>query len=511
MVNYLTIDNKFDEVKRANFFNYSLVSSIVWMCFHFTLVYFFLVELKSMLLVGLFLGLWNFISFLADSPIWVIQKYFDPKKIFLFWTYLMFIVSLIFVYFIYQTSTIEIKVDLTLDALQTLLSSAFNIVLLLIAVALYWIIKEIWEVTSFSYIMNKSDPSEYSQLFSKRNIYCWIWSLIWLIASWMILAFNTLIAVIILVLIIIYFIYFTIKYFDSSENQIKLDDIKNIKLITKESIINKKEDFINSIKNYKTTILSNKFEIIEKTKGLKVLFLKPIEFKNSINFKEIYDTTIYDMKSFYSILFIPPYNYRLLIMWLIFTIFWFWDTFVTSFLIDFLDWVLVNSAEDLNKFNLQNVLTAYVVIAIFAIPAYWAQIPLIKLWEKIWLLKVLLVWVLISGISIFLFWVFSTFITILILWIINSIWYAASMPISQWEFSAEYNNTYAEKKKLKQIDSNASSAPIKMISNLANVLWLVSWWILLQLFWYTWTFFVFWGILIAIFIISVVKRTEYKL
>jgi hypothetical protein len=128
------------------------------------------------------------------------------------------------------------------------------------------------------------------------------------------LAFNTLIAVIILVILIFYFIYFTIRFFDSSENELNLNDLKNIKLITKESILNKKDDLLNSFNEYTTTILSNKSEILEKTKNLKVLFLKPIEIKNSINFKEIYDTTISDMKSFYKILFIPPYNYRLLIM-----------------------------------------------------------------------------------------------------------------------------------------------------------------------------------------------------
>ena len=511
MVNYLALDNKFDEVKRNNFYNYTIVSSIVWMCFHFTLVYFFLIQLKSPLLVWIFLWFWNFVSFLFDSPIWVLQKYFDPRKIFLFWTYLMFVVSLIFLYFVYQTSSIEIKLDFSVEALKVLFSSFFNILLLIIAVALYWIIKEIGDVTSYSYIMNRCDPSEYSILFSKRNIYGWIWSLIWLIASWVILAFNIFVALIILVLLIIYFIYFTNKYFDNSENQINLNDLKHIKLITKDEILTKADDLLSTISEYKTTILTNKLEILEKTKNLKVLFLKPIEIKNSINFWEIYAISKADMRSFYNILFSAPYNKRLLVMWLIFTLFWFWDTFVTSFLIDFIDWILLKNSSELAKFNLQNVFTAYVFIAVLAIPAYWAQIPLIKLWDKIWLLKVLLAWVLLSWISIFLFWVYDTFIAILCLWLLNSLWYAAGMPLSQWEFSVEYNNTYAEKNNLKQIDSNASSAPIKMLSNLANVLWLISWWILLQMVWYSWTFFVFGWIMIATFVVSFIKRKEYKL
>lgn len=504
MDNFITVDNKFDDIKKKNFMLYWFISSFVWMCFHFTLVFFFLIQLQSPLVVWIFLWLWNLVSFFADSPVWVFQKYFKPKKIFLFWAFLMLLVSLIFLYFIYQTSTIEVSLEFSIEALKQLFWSAFNILLLLVAVALYWIIKEISDVTSYSYIMNNADPSEYATLFSKRNIWSWVWSLVWLISSWIILAFNTLIAVVILVILIIFFIFFITKYFDSSENELKFDDFKKLKLITKQWVVN-------SIKDYKTNIISNKADLIEKTKNIKVLFLKPVEQKEKINFKEVYETTKEDLKSFFQILLEPPYNYRLIIVWSIFTLFGFWDTFVTSFLIDFIDWILSDNSSELAKFNLQNIFTAYVFIAFLAIPAYWAQIPLISLSEKIWLFKVLMFWVLLSWLSIFFFWFFDSIFIVLLLWLINSIWYAAGMPLSQWEFSNEYNKTYAEKKNLKQIDANASSAPIKMLSNLANVWGLVLWWILIQIFWYMWTFIVFWSVLLYVFAISILKKKEYKL
>ncbi len=507
MWNFITIDNEFNDVKKKNFMMYWFISSFVWMCFHFTLVFFFLIQLKSPLIVWIFLWLWNLVSFFADSPVWVFQKYFTPKKIFLFWAYLMLLVSLIFLYFIYQTNTLnltDLSLDFTVEALKNIFWSVFNIILLLVSVSLYWIIKEISDVTSYSYIMNNSDPSEYATIFSKRNIYSWIWSLVWLVSSWIILAFNTLIAVIILVILIILFIFFIIKYFDNSSTELKFKDFKKLKLITKEWVLN-------SINNYTKSIVLNKTDLIEKTKNLKVIFLKPIEVKNSINFKEVYEKTTEDLKSFFEILMQAPYNYRLLIVWWIFTLFGFWDTFVTSFLIDFIDWVLWANSSELAKFNLQNIFTAYVFIAFLAIPAYWAQIPLINLSEKLWTYKVLMFWVLISGISIFMFWLFDSLFIVLWLWLLNSIWYAAGMPLSQWEFSSEYNKTYAEKKNLKQIDANASSAPIKMLWNLANVWWLVIWWILIQIFGYMWTFFVFGGILIWIFGLSIIKKKEYKL
>ena len=61
----------------------------------------------------------------------------------------------------------------------------------------------------------------------------------------------------------------------------------------------------------------------------------------------------------------------------------------------------------------------------------------------------------------------------LALGLLNSLGYAAAMPLSQGDFSDEYNQVYSDKNKLAEIDSNASSAPLKMLLNLANVIGLV--------------------------------------
>jgi hypothetical protein len=157
MANYITTESEFDEIKRKNFFLYSFISLFVWMCFHFTLVFFFLLELRSPLFVWIFLWLWNLVAFLADSPVWVIQKYFDPKKIFIFWASLMFFVSLIFLFFVYETysiNAIEVvkNTDFSINALQNILWSFFNIILLLVAVLFYWIIKELNDRLQQNYI-----------------------------------------------------------------------------------------------------------------------------------------------------------------------------------------------------------------------------------------------------------------------------------------------------------------------------------------------------------------------
>lgn len=81
------------------------------MCFHFTLVFFFLLQLKSAALVGIFLGLGNLVSFAIDIPIGVLQKYFKPKKLFVLSASLMFVAACIFLYFIYSASAIELDMS----------------------------------------------------------------------------------------------------------------------------------------------------------------------------------------------------------------------------------------------------------------------------------------------------------------------------------------------------------------------------------------------------------------
>ena len=108
MSNFVSVESWLDEVRRKNFFWYWGFSSFVWMCFHFTLVFFFLLQLKSPLLVWVFLWFWNFVSFLVDSPVGVLQKYFNAKKLFTASAIMMLIVSVIFLYFIYSAWSVSL-------------------------------------------------------------------------------------------------------------------------------------------------------------------------------------------------------------------------------------------------------------------------------------------------------------------------------------------------------------------------------------------------------------------
>ncbi len=240
----------------------------------------------------MFLGIGNLVSFLVDSPVGVIQKYFHAKKIFVASAILMLIVSLIFLYFIFSSDSNSGSDSL----LSYFLGSGLNLILLFISVILYGIIKELSDVTSLSYIMNNADPSEYADLLSRNNIFSGVGALTGLVLSGIILSFNLFIAVSILVIFISFFIAFIVVYFDNSKISINfsINDIKKLKVISA-------KETIESVKQYAVSQVQ-KADFAEVAKGMKFIFLKPMQAKLDINWKEIYKTTVDDLKSFYEVL-----------------------------------------------------------------------------------------------------------------------------------------------------------------------------------------------------------------
>ena len=241
---------------------------------------------------------------------------------------------------------------------------------------------------------------------------------------------------------------------------------------------------------------------------MKIIFLKPMQARVDINWKEVITTTKSDLKSFYEVMALAPLSKKLIIMSVIVVFFGFWDTFVVTFLIDFLNRIILNNDNIILRTQL---FTGYVFIALLAIPAFGAQIPLIAISKKIGTFSVIFAGVLLSGISMFCFGIFDTFFMILLLGVGNSIGYAAAMPLAQGEFSDSYNQVYAEKRKLTEIDSNASAAPLKMILNLANVVGLILGGLLIAIVGFNGTFFVLGLILLVLFTLSIVNKVKWGL
>lgn len=498
MVNFVWVHSESKDIKLRNLLIVWVLIGFIWILFHFTVVFFFWLILKSVFLTWIFLAISNVISLVFDIPVWVLQKYIKAKTFMLISGIMMILAILVFFKFVYIDWITWIPWDdwKALDWKWMFFWSFINLFLLLISATLYWLVSETFWVTSYSYILNNTTPAEYGKYLSRYNIFSWAWNMIWLVFSWVLLAMNIKIALIIFVILTIFFLIFVWKYFDNGKETISLNNLRKIRL---DSF---KLDIWKSWKKFSQNISTK--NLMQITKNTSVIFLKPLETKWKIDFAEIYEFTVLNFKRFIKIIFQAPRN--LMMFWVFFILmqFSFWDTFVSTFLIDFL--------EDLTKADVNNPLlaswfvTGYVLLWVIAIPGFVLQDPFINLSKKIWEFKVLMIWTILSWLSLFLFWFFSDNVSmILLLWIINSVWYAAVIWVWQWLFSERYNVLYAIRNNLKQIDSTISAAPLKMVLNLANVVWLFFGSMIVTMLWYGWFFFVFGWLLIWLFIYSVVN------
>lgn len=182
-------------------------------------------------------------------------------------------------------------------------------------------------------------------------------------------------AVSILVGFIALFIIFIVLYFDNSKNTINFNirDIKKLKIISP-------QETIEAVKQY-TISQIQKADFLQFAKNMKYIFLKPMQIKGKFNWKEVVDTTVDDMKAFYEVLCMKPFNNKLLIISSIIVLFGFWDTFVVTFLIEFLNKIIRSDGENIILKIIP--ITGYIFIAIMAIPAFGAQLPMINLSKKI--------------------------------------------------------------------------------------------------------------------------------
>lgn len=506
MSNFVTIESEENKIKLNNLYNVGIFVGFAWIVFHFTIIFFFGLELQSILLVGLFLWIGNFIALILDIPIWVLQKYIQPKIFLTLGTIFMILVSIIFIKFVYFHGISALLpeggggVEKTISYLWEFLNHSFNIILLLLSACLYGIIKESFDVTIIGYIFNNSTPGEYASILSKYNIYNGGWSMLWLLFSGILLAMNIKIAIIVFIIILIAFLWFIIKYFDNKIETIDFEKIKTIKLdVLKNDLLSKKEEFIGKI---------NTKNLIELSRQSKIILLKPIEVRKNIDIKEIYNFSLSGFETFYKILVQVPRN--IIILWFLTLIvqFWFWDTFVATFLVEFLEKVMSFNSDQYIISQTRGMITWYVLLGVLVIPAFLFQQFFINKSKKYWVFKTILFGNLISGISLICFWLFDSIILVILFWILNSIGYAATMPLAQAHFSWIYNEEYAKKFNLKEIDTTISAAPLKIVINTANVIWLLLWALLVKIFGFNLFFIIFGLFLLASFVFSYTKMRK---
>lgn len=493
----ISVDRELDPIKSRNLFLTVTALNFIWMLFHFTVVFFFTLKLESVALVWVFLWIWNLFAFLLDIPIWIIQSYFKAKTLYIIACISQIIAMLIFANFIFQftdfiTQAVVENSWVVWTALNYFLWNWLNIILMLIASFCYWLTKELQDVTTISYILNNANPKQYSVIIAKNNIAMWLWAFFWLLLSWIILTFAPTLIIFSVVLIIFLIIFFTKKFFDNWEKTFNLKDIYKFKVLFEKD----KLEWIKNELTEKIVKTVNTVELKNIINSTKYIFLKPTTLKSWLTLTMLIVETKKTFINTYNVL--KSNKSDLIVYWSIIMVltFWFRDTFASTFLISFLNWLWP--------------WWSYILLWIIALPAFWLQGFFSKLANKYGDYTIANIWLVLSWISLFLMWIFAnTNVLILMpLAIINSIWYASCMSLSQAIFLENYNKIYAEHNKLKEIDANASAAPMKILQNLANVVWLFFWWLILAILNYLWFFIVFWWFIIWFLYWSIKKRKE---
>lgn len=97
----ISTNTALDGYRLKNFYMTNAFQGFVWMVFHFSVVFFFTFQLESVALVGIFLGVANFIAFLLDIPVGILQRYYSTKKLFIIAAISQLIAVAIFFNFIY--------------------------------------------------------------------------------------------------------------------------------------------------------------------------------------------------------------------------------------------------------------------------------------------------------------------------------------------------------------------------------------------------------------------------
>ncbi len=469
--NFVSIESESDRIKRKNLFYVSASIGFVWMLFHFTVVFFFGLELKSAALVGIFLGIGNVLALALDVPVGILQRYFYAKRLYLFAAVSQLLAALVFLDFIYSSGqSSAASSGGAADLLSGFLSSGFNLLLLVLASLFYGFTKEVNDITTLSYILNNSDPSEYSSILSRNNIFAGAGSLIGLVASGVVLGTNPTAAVLVLIAFILLLIAFIFTYFDNSERTIDFSAVTKLKIIAR--TVN-----VESMKEYAVGYVS-KADFSAIAKSAKFVFLRPMRDKAKFDRKELVADTKKELRSIRATIVETPRHFGMLWAAAVVLAFGFWDTFAISFLVEYLE-------------KLSSKQWAFVMLATIAIPAFVMQDPFIRLSKRIGNLPVVLFGIALSAGSLFFMSFAETKWAFLALGVCNSIGYAAGMGISQGAFLDLYNGFYAKKFDLSEIDSNASASPMKMLQNAANVVGLCLGGLLLAIFGFEGFFAVF--------------------
>lgn len=263
-----------------NFYNVVGVYGAIWIIFHLTSVFFFGFIVGSPLLVGIFLGIGNIWSMLIDVPLGTIQRHVAAKTMLGIANAMMIFAAILFLYLVRAADDLSFSLGGgIIEITRTFLTTGVNFGLLLLVGILYGTIKEIYDITTISYLLNHVDPSEYDTSLSKNNISMGIGSVTGIIVSIIVLSLRTdsvqLILFVLIFLIVCVWVFIQ-NYFDNSEEVFNLGAVKNLHIIEKTKSMEK-----NTASYLKNTVSTMDFQ---KLKGsMDYIIIKPKEFTQELD------------------------------------------------------------------------------------------------------------------------------------------------------------------------------------------------------------------------------------
>jgi hypothetical protein len=196
---------------------------------------------------------------IIDVPLGTIQRHVASKTMLAIANALMIIAAIIFLYLVRVSGDLGFSLSGgIIEITRTFLTTGVNFMLLLLVGILYGTIKEIYDITTISYLLNHCDPSEYDRALSRNNIAMGIGSVTGILLSIVILSLrtdSTQLILFVLIFLIVCVSVFIQNYFDNSHEVFNLGAVKNLHIIEKTKTLEK-----NTASYFKNTVSTMDFE-----------------------------------------------------------------------------------------------------------------------------------------------------------------------------------------------------------------------------------------------------------
>lgn len=248
---------------------------------------------------------------IVDVPLGTIQRHVASKTMLSVANALMIVAAIMFLFLVRSAGDMSFSLSGgVIEATRTFLTTGINFLLLLVVGIIYGTIKEIYDITTMSYLLNHCDPSEYDTAMSKNNIAMGTGSIAGVLISIAVLSLRTdstqLILFVLIFLIVCVWV-FIANYFDNSHEVFNLGAVKNLHLIEKTKSLEKMTE--NYVKN---TVTTGDFQ---KMKGdMSYIIMKPKEITHDLDWGEIITKTKIEFKSIYQLIFVKD-TFVPLLLW----------------------------------------------------------------------------------------------------------------------------------------------------------------------------------------------------